>query len=49
MNMKEILKRLGIQLAVNSAFVAADQAVRTVVSHALKSHVLKDRSESQQK
>lgn len=40
--MKGFLKQLGIQLAISSVFVAADQAVRTMVSHALKSKVLKD-------
>jgi hypothetical protein len=38
--MKEMLKQIGIQIAVSSAYVAVDQAVRDVVSHVLKGHVL---------
>lgn len=44
--MKDILKRLGVTLAIQSVFVAADQTVRTVVAHTLKSKVFKDKDQS---
>lgn len=39
--MKEFIKRIASQVAVSAAFVAVDQAVRTVVDKKIKSKFFK--------
>ncbi len=47
--MKEMLKKLGVQVAVNSALVAVDEVVRQLVAHTFKSHVNKNDTTSNKK
>lgn len=44
--MKKFLKEVAVQVAASAAFVALDQAVRTVVSQKLKGVMAKKEDES---